>query len=104
MILSISRVTCGFAVIILILLVVLLVGKRWLFLVDAGKILPCVFWDDVLCSYRKYEGFGLMDRCLKCPHYERFLCEMEDEEEAFFEEVERARERLEKERGGLERG
>ena len=55
------------------------------------KILSCLFLLDVLCSYRKTEGFGVMDRCLKCPHYFRFVREMEEEEEAFFEEVDRIR-------------
>lgn len=65
------------------------------------KPLSCFFLLDVLCSYVKTEKFvGVMDRCLKCPHYLRFCREMEEEEEAFFEEVER----LEKERGGLKRG
>lgn len=54
----------------------------------------CVFLDDVLCSYRKSEEFGVMERCFRCPHYRRFIREMDKEEEEFFEEVERARERV----------
>lgn len=56
-----------------------------------GKILSCMFLSDVLCSFRKSEEFGVMNRCLKCPHYQRFLREMEEEEEEFWEEVDRFR-------------
>ena len=38
-----------------------------------SKVLSCLFWKDVLCSFRKSENFGFMDRCLKCSHYLRFL-------------------------------
>jgi len=55
------------------------------------KLLSCLFLPDVLCSYRKTEKFGVMDRCVKCRHYETFMSEMEDEEDRFFEELERAR-------------
>jgi hypothetical protein len=56
------------------------------------KLLPCVFWDNILCSYRKYVTFGVMARCSKCPEYRRFeaVMEKEDEEEArFVEEVQK---------------
>jgi len=56
------------------------------------KRLSCVFFDDVLCSYRKDAKSGVMGRCLKCPEYRRFerLMEKEDEEEArFVEEVQK---------------
>jgi len=55
------------------------------------KVLSCVFFDDVLCSYRKNERFGVMSRCFKCRHYRKFKREMDEEEEEFFEEVERIR-------------
>jgi len=56
------------------------------------KTLSCYFLPDVLCSYVKNQKFtGVLSRCMKCKHYSRFLAEMEDEEERFFEEVERAR-------------
>ena len=56
------------------------------------KPLSCLFMLDVLCSYVKTEkSVGVMDRCLKCGHYARFLREMAKEEEEFFEEVERLR-------------
>ena len=55
------------------------------------KILSCLFLLDVLCSFRRYEGFGFMKRCETCVHYLRFLREMEKEEDEFFEEVDRLR-------------
>ena len=53
------------------------------------KCLPCVLWDNVLCSYRKDAKFGVMARCFKCGEYERFMREMDSEEDEFFVEVER---------------
>jgi len=57
--------------------------------VQEGKVLSCMFYDDILCSYRKSEKFGVMDRCLKCRHYEEFLREMEEFEDEAFEELDR---------------
>jgi hypothetical protein len=57
------------------------------------KVLPCVFFDDVLCSFRRSEKSGIMRRCLGCEHYKKFVEEMEKEEDEFFDEVERARRR-----------
>ena len=46
--------------------------------------------DGVFCSYRKSEEFGtIIHRCLKCRHYLEFVREMEAEEDAFFEELDR---------------
>ena len=50
------------------------------------KILSCVFFDDVLCSFRRSEKSGIMDRCMNCEHFARFNREMQKEEEEFFEE------------------
>ena len=58
---------------------------------DDTKPLSCFFLPDVLCSYRKTEKFYVMDRCVKCRHYNTFMSEMEEEEDRFFEEVERIR-------------
>ena len=55
------------------------------------KVLSCFFRRDVLCFFRKSEKSGVMSRCFKCPHYFRFMREMQEEEDAFFEEVERIR-------------
>ena len=55
------------------------------------KVLSCVFFDDVLCSYRKNVKLGVMGRCFKCRYYKRFKRESDKEEEEFFEEVERIR-------------
>ena len=55
------------------------------------KLLSCVFLADVLCSFRKSEHFGVMSRCLKCSHYARFVREMAEEEEEFWDEVDKIR-------------
>ena len=55
------------------------------------KLLSCLFLVGVLCSFRKSEKSYIMNRCFECPHYKRFLKEMQEEEDAFFEEVERIR-------------
>ena len=55
------------------------------------KILSCFFDDAVLCSYRKTEGFGVMDRCMKCRHYEEFLRVMDEEDEKVMDEIDRMR-------------
>jgi hypothetical protein len=59
-----------------------------LILADDGlKCLPCVFFDDVLCSYRKDVGFGVMGRCLKCRHYRRFEREMDEADAKIMDEI-----------------
>jgi len=55
------------------------------------RILSCVFWSDVKCSLRKSEYSAIADRCLECSHYKRFEREMEEEEEEFWDEVDRIR-------------
>jgi hypothetical protein len=59
---------------------------------ERKKLLSCLFFDDVFCSFRKSEKSGIMNRCFKCPHYLRFLRFMEEEEEEFWDEVDRIRE------------
>ena len=51
------------------------------------KLFSCFFLPDVLCSFRKNENFGVMGRCQKCTHYERFWREIDEEEEKFWGEV-----------------
>ena len=55
------------------------------------KLLFCVFSSDVLCSFRKSEKFGVMDRCLKCRYYKEFLREMAEEDEKVMDEIDRIR-------------
>ena len=56
------------------------------------KPLSCLFALDVLCSFRKSEKvFGIMDRCLKCLHYLRFLEEMAEEDEKVMDEIDEVR-------------
>ena len=58
-----------------------------------SKVLSCMFEIDepILCPHRKTEKFGLMDRCLKCRHYERFLREMHEEDMKEMDEIDRMR-------------
>jgi len=60
-----------------------------------SKVLSCVLYDDILCVHRKTEKFGLMDRCLECSHYERFLAEMLEQDMKEFEEIDRIIEEFE---------
>jgi hypothetical protein len=55
------------------------------------KVLSCLFMTNVLCSFRKREGYGVMDRCMKCPHYEEFLRIMDEEDEKVMDEIDRMR-------------
>jgi len=56
------------------------------------KALSCLFLSDILCSFRKTEKFGIMDRCLKCRYYEEFLQIMAEEDEKVMNEIDRMRE------------
>ena len=51
----------------------------------------CFFLLDVLCSFRLTDKSVVMERCFRCSRYVEFVREMEEEEDAFFEEVERIR-------------
>jgi len=55
------------------------------------KVLSCVFWSDVLCSFRKSEQFAIMERCLRCPHLARFEREMGEEDEREMDEIDKIR-------------
>ena len=52
-----------------------------------SSALPCVFFDDVLCSFRKEEGSYVMGRCFKCSHYLRFEREMDEEDKKMMDEI-----------------
>ena len=56
------------------------------------KLLSCIFLTDVSCLYRKDDNFRLMDRCLKCRHYRRFMHEMAEDDERSMDEIDRIRE------------
>ena len=56
----------------------------------------CFFTNAVRCFHRKSDRSGVFDRCAKCPHYERFMREMEEEEDKFWDEFDR----LEREKHG----
>ena len=53
--------------------------------------LSCLFLLDVLCSFRRTEKFGVMDRCLKCKHYLRFLRIMHEEDMKVMDEIDEMR-------------
>jgi len=55
------------------------------------KPLSCFFLPNVLCSFRKSEHFGVMSRCLKCPHFKRFEREMDEEDERVMDEIDEIR-------------
>lgn len=55
------------------------------------KVFRCSFFDVVLCSFKKNGKFVVLHRCMKCSHYVRFMRGMEQEEDEFFDEVDRVR-------------
>jgi len=55
------------------------------------KLLSCMFLLHVLCSYRRYEKTGIMDRCLECSHYKRFLREMAEQDLLVMDEIDEIR-------------
>jgi len=56
------------------------------------KAFHCLFLLDIFCLYVKTEKFtGIMDRCLKCPHYLSFLREMAEEDEKVMDEIDEMR-------------
>lgn len=55
---------------------------------DSKLVLPCVFVDDVLCSYRKTMRPCLMERCWKCRYFKRFNREMLGADEKVMDEIE----------------
>jgi len=46
----------------------------------------------VFCSHQKYDKPVLLNRCLTCSHYLRFLREMDEEDERVMDEIDRIRE------------
>ena len=55
------------------------------------KLLSCFFIKGVLCSYVKYEKIGVMDRCLECSVYKRFLREMAEQDLLVMDEIDEIR-------------
>ena len=60
-------------------------------MVVESKVLSCLFLRDVLCSFRRTENLGVMDRCLKCKHYFRFLHIMHEQDMKVWDEIEEMR-------------
>ena len=57
----------------------------------AAERCPCSFYRDVVCSHKTSARFVVLGVCYKCPHYRSFMREMDDEEDKFFDEVDKAR-------------
>ena len=55
------------------------------------KVLSCLFLPHILCSYRKTEKLGVMDRCLNCRYYREFLRIMHAEDMKVMDEIDRMR-------------
>ena len=53
--------------------------------------LSCFFLVDVLCLYRKSDTSRPIERCFRCPHHLRFMREVEEEEDKFFDECDKIR-------------
>ena len=71
-------------------------------MVSESESLSCVFLNDVLCSFRKDGRSGVIQRCLKCPHYRRFEREMDEEDERVMNGIDEERKNSESDsRGGL---
>ena len=56
----------------------------------SGKF-PCTLEVGKVCPHKKCEHTRILAKCFKCPHYRRFMADMEAEEEQFFKEVEKMR-------------
>ena len=57
----------------------------------SAKVFKCVFFDDVLCSFRKSEKFAILDQCAKCPYHSRFEHEMDEEDQKIMDEIDEER-------------
>jgi hypothetical protein len=55
------------------------------------RILPCAFFDDVLCVFREDAKFDIMPMCFECSHYKRFMREMEEEDNRIMDEIDEIR-------------
>ena len=62
----------------------------------SAKVFKCVFFDDVLCSFRKYEGRGMMERCENCEVFKEWMRLMDEADMWEEEEIDRMRDDLEK--------
>jgi hypothetical protein len=51
----------------------------------------CFFSNDVVCVYRTSDKSGFMARCESCKHFKEFVRCREEEEQEFWDEVDRIR-------------
>ena len=57
----------------------------------ASKLLSCLLLEDVFCSFVKYGKVGLMDRCMTCVYYKRFLDRMDSEDQRVMDDIDEIR-------------
>jgi len=57
----------------------------------AKKYRSCAFIEGLMCSHRRSEKFSVGKYCFSCPHYERFMREMDAEDERVMAEIDRER-------------
>ncbi len=50
-----------------------------------------MFFNDVLCPFRRTEKLTIIGRCLKCPRFKRYASDMEKDEDEFFDYCDRVR-------------
>jgi len=61
---------------------------------ESGKertLFSCVLFDKVLCSFRVNDEDYFMHRCYRCREYERFMREMQKEDERVMQEIDNIR-------------
>jgi hypothetical protein len=56
-----------------------------------GKLLNCIFWDDVACKHRKSETVTMMVRCWSCREFKRFVREMDKADAKIMDQIEKER-------------
>lgn len=62
--------------------------EHWVCPKCGNTVLPCIFWDNVKCTFRRSPAHHPMSKCFACVEYKRFMVEMDeaDREEGEFVE------------------
>lgn len=58
------------------------------------KSFPCNFELGVVCPHKKTARFALFGRCFKCSHYQKFMRDMDEEDQRVMDEIERERDEI----------
>jgi hypothetical protein len=53
----------------------------------AKKHRSCVFLEGLMCSHRRSKRFSIAKYCFSCPHYLKFMREMDAEDEREMAEI-----------------